>query len=285
MDKLKAASFSIAVNVFLTLLKLAVGLMTNSLGIIAEFLHSFFDLLASIFAYLGIRKAQQPADKTHPYGHEKFENISSLLQTILIFITALWVSYEAITRLQHPQPLESAPLGIAVMAIALVIDWFISRFLHEVSKKEGSVALEADAYHFTSDLWSTSAVIIGIVLSHFGFPEGDAIGALVVALLMVKLSFSLGMKALNVLLDKGASSDESERIVLAISKVKGIKGYHNLRTRHMGASLVVDVHIQVDGKLPIKRAHRISHALKGRILRDVPEVRDVLVHTEPYGAD
>ncbi|NYZ74871.1 cation transporter, partial [Candidatus Micrarchaeota archaeon] len=281
MDKLRAASFSILVNLVLASAKLAVGLLTNSLGILAEFLHSLFDLLASVFAFLGIRKAQEPADRTHPYGHEKFENLSSLLQTILIFVTAIWVAYEAIMRLYHPQPIESTQLGLAVMLAALAIDWFFSKFLHDVSKKEGSVALEADAYHFTSDLWSTGAVIAGLVFASIGMPWADSVAALLVSLLMIKLSFSLGMKALNVLLDKGASAEELERIVTLISKTKEIKGYHKLRTRHMGSRLVVDLHIQVEGKMTIEQAHKIAHLLKGRITQEVPVVKDVLVHVEP----
>jgi cation diffusion facilitator family transporter len=282
MEKLKAASYSIYVNVFLTAAKLGVGILTGSIGIFAEFLHSFFDLVASAFAYVGIYKAQQPPDGTHPYGHEKFENLSSLLQTVLIFVTAVWVAYEAVMRLYHPAAIESSELGIAVMVVALIVDWYIAKFLHGVSEKEGSVALEADAYHFTSDLWSTTAVIIGLACANLGFPAGDSIGALIVAAMMVKLSFSLGNKALGVLLDKGATDDEVERIAAILGKEPDIKGYHKLRTRHMGSKLVVDMHILVDDKLSLSKAHAIAHKVEGRITQKVPGVKDVTIHVEPY---
>ncbi len=282
MEKLKAASYSIYVNVALTAAKLAVGLLTGSIGIFAEFLHSLFDLIASGFAYIGIYKAQQPPDETHPYGHEKFENLSSLLQTALIFITALWVAYEAVMRLYHPRAIESSELGIAVMAAALVLDWFISKYLHDVSKREGSVALEADAYHFTSDLWSTTAVIIGLVCAKLGFLQGDSIAALIVAAMMVKLSYNLGMKTLGVLLDKGATEDEIERIAVILAKEPQIKGYHKLRTRHMGSRLVIDMHILVDDQLSLSKAHAIANKIEGRITQKVPGVKDVTIHVEPF---
>ena len=282
MEKLRAASFSIAANLVLTAAKLYVGIVTGSLGIIAEFLHSALDLVASVFAFLGIKKASEPPDPTHPYGHEKFENLSALLQTGLIAVSALWVGYEAYNRLAKPVPIESTELGLAVMVAALAIDFFISRFLHRVSEKEGSVALEADAYHFTSDLWSTGAVIIGLVSANLGFLAGDSLAAIAVALLMLRLSITLGQKALFVLLDKGASADEVERIAAVISKVPKIRGYHKMRARHMGSRLVVDLHIQLDEELSLKEAHKISHALKGRITAEVPSVKDVTIHIEPY---
>jgi len=282
MEKLKAASYSIYVNVALTAAKLAVGILTGSIGIFAEFLHSLFDLIASGFAYIGIYKAQQPPDSTHPYGHEKFENLSSLLQTALIFITAIWVAYEAVMRLYNPQPVESSELGIAVMLIALVADWFIAKFLHDVSKKEGSVALEADAYHFTSDIWSTTAVILGLVCANLGFHQGDSIGALIVAAVMVRLSYNLGMKALGVLLDKGATDSEIEAIAAILAKETQIKGYHKLRTRHMGSRLVIDMHILVEDNLTLSKAHAIAHKIEGRITQQVPGVKDVTIHVEPF---
>jgi len=283
MKKLRAASLSIVVNLLLMFLKLFASAMTGSVGIFAEVLHSFLDLLASLFAYFGIRKAQEPEDKTHPYGHEKFENLSSLAQVVLIALTALWIAYEAAMRYLNPVPIDYTAIGLGVMLVALGADFLISRYLHKVSEEEGSVALEADAYHFTSDIWSTVAVIFGLALSAVGFHAADSLAALVVALFMLRLSFSLGMKSLSVLLDKGASIEELEKIVTVIAKVKEVKGYHKLRARHMGSKLMVDLHIQLEHSMPLVKAHRISHKLKGKIMAAVPEAKDVLIHIEPHG--
>ncbi len=282
MEKLKAASYSIYVNVALTAAKLAVGILTGSIALLAEFLNSFFDLLASAFAYIGIYKASQPADSDHPYGHEKFENLSSLLQVVLITVTAFGIAWSAVSRLITPQQIESSWLGIAVMAGALAVDYFFGNYLLKISKEEGSVALETDAYHFTSDLWSGVAVIIGLACASAGFPQGDSVAALIVAAMMLKLSYELGSKSIGVLLDKGATDEEIERIAQILAKEPQIKGYHKLRTRHMGSKLIVDMHVLVDDRLSLSKAHAIAHKVEGRITQQVPGVKDVTIHVEPF---
>lgn len=282
MEKLKAASYSIYVNLALTAAKLAVGILTGSIALLAEFLNSFFDLLASAFAYVGIYKASQPPDATHPYGHEKFENLSSLLQVVLIAVTALGISWSAISRLVTPQQIESSWLGIVVMAGALAVDYVFGNYLLKISRKEGSVALETDAYHFTSDLWSGFAVIIGLGCASLGFPQGDSIAALIVAAMMLKLSYELGSKSIGVLLDKGATDEEIERIAQILAKEPQVKGYHKLRTRHMGSRLVIDMHVLVDDRLSLSKAHAIANRIEGRITQKVPGVKDVTIHVEPF---
>ena len=285
MEKLKAASYSIYVNIGLTAAKLAVGILTGSIALLAEFLNSFFDLLASAFAYVGIYQASKPADSDHPYGHEKFENLSALLQVVLIVLTAAGIAWTAVMRLVNPQPIESSWLGVAVMACALAVDYFFGKYLLEISRRTRSVALETDAYHFTSDLWSTTAVILGLVCANMGFPQGDSIGALIVAAFMVRLSYNLGMKALGVLLDKGATDSEIEAIAAILAKETQIKGYHKLRTRHMGSRLVIDMHILVEDNLTLSKAHAIAHKIEGRITQQVPGVKDVTIHVEPFAEE
>jgi cation diffusion facilitator family transporter len=282
MDKLKAASYSIYVNVALSAAKLGVGLLTGSIALIAEFLNSFFDLLASVFAYLGIYKASQPADSSHPYGHEKFENLSALLQVVLIVLTAAGIAWTAIMRLVQPQRIESSELGIAVMACALAVDYFFGNYLLRVSRRERSAALETDAYHFTSDLWSGAAVIAGLACASVGFPQGDSIAALIVAGMMAKVSYELGGKSLGVLLDSGADGGQIKAIAAILAKEPQVKGYHKLRTRHMGSMLVVDMHILVDDRLALSKAHAIANRIEARIARRVPGVKDVTIHVEPF---
>ncbi|HII54379.1 hypothetical protein COT30_05395 [Candidatus Micrarchaeota archaeon CG08_land_8_20_14_0_20_49_17] len=170
-EKLNAAMASIGVNLSMALLKAAVAILTGSIGILAETLHSGLDLLASVFAYLGIKKATEPSDTTHHYGHHKFGNASSLLQGALLAITALFVIYEAINRLLHAAPIESLGAGLAVMLFSMVVAIITSRYLHEVSIREGSSVLEADATHFTSDVLGSIAVLAGLGMAAAGFPR------------------------------------------------------------------------------------------------------------------
>ena len=281
--KLKAASYSLYVNVFLILLKVSVVYVTGSLAILAELLHSGFDLLASIFAYIGIKKAAEPADHSHPYGHEKFENLSSLAQTILIVLTSIFVIYEAVTRIfsKEHAVIESTELGIGVMLLTIVIDYYLSRYLLSASSEYGSAALEADAYHFTTDLWGALAVIVGLIFVMLGYPVFDSIAALFVAVLMLLISYHLGLKSFNVFMDTSPSAEVIKAIEEILSSIPGVESYHKLRVRQAGSKLLVDVHIQVSPKMSVEEGHYIAHEVKAGLLKKKADIKEVTVHVEP----
>lgn len=280
-EKLGAATLSIIVNVFLILIKLAVGIFTGSLGILAEFLHSFFDLLASAFAYVGIKKAAEPADRRHQYGHERFENISSLAQSLLITLTSMVILYEAYGKLAGGHVVKESLVGIAAMILTLLIDVKFSAYMHDKSAKTGSPALEADAYHFTTDMYSTAAVIIGLGVAAIGYPAADAFGAIFVALVMLYLSINLGKRAVYVMLDNAPNDETIERIALVISRHPDIRGYHSLRARMAGNRIFVDVSVHLQPHILLEDAHRISEDLEMRITDQYPAVKEVVIHIEP----
>ncbi|MFH1127209.1 MAG: cation diffusion facilitator family transporter [archaeon] len=280
--KAHAAQWSIAANIFLLALKLLAGLYTGSLGIIAEFIHSFFDLIASILAYLGIKKASQPADETHHYGHERFENISSLLQSLLITLTSIIIIYEAYGKLtDSTHVVKESFIGIAVMAVTLIIDIRISRYLHGKSTETGSPALEADAYHFTTDILSTVAVIIGLAATALGYPIADVLSAIFVALIMLYISLNLGKKATFVMLDRAPDRKTIEKIDAIIKASRKVKSHHSLRARTAGNKLFVDVSVHLCDSLTLEEAHRISDGLEKKIIRECPEVKEIVIHMEP----
>ena len=281
--KLRAASYSLAVNAFLIVVKIFVVYATGSLALLAELLHSSFDLLASIFAYIGIKKAEEPADSSHPYGHEKFENLSSLAQTILIVLTSLFVVYEAVGRIlsQEHAVIASSELGIGVMVLTIVIDYFLSRYLHRASSEYGSAALEADAYHFSTDLWGAIAVIVGLGFVMLGYPVFDSIAALFVAVLMLWVSYHLGMKSFRVFMDTSPPVEVINALEEIVSATKGVESYHKLRVRQAGSKLLVDVHIQVAPKMSVEEGHYIAHVVRSELIKRKPDVKEVTVHVEP----
>lgn len=281
-EKLGAASFSIYVNIFLTIIKLGVAILTNSLAIIAELMHSLFDLLASVFAYFGIKKAAEPADEKHQFGHEKIENISSLLQTLLIVVTSAIIIYESIHRLIEPKPINAGLIGLTVMALTIIIDFFISRYLHKASDNYGSVALEADAYHFTTDLWCAIAVVIGLFFVYLGFPIFDSIAAIIVALLMLWISYKLGEKAIHSLIDGTPPNFIIEKMAKIIASTKGVRTFHKLKARNAGSMTLIEVHIWVNPNLTLKAAHKIAHDVKKRLIKAIPTIKDATIHVEPY---
>jgi len=279
--KLRAASLSICVNLFLITIKLSVALITGSIAIFAELAHSVFDCLASVFAYLGIRKANKPADDSHHYGHEKFENLSALAQSILIFITSLFIIYEASSRIFNPKEINATELGLIVMIVTIGVDYFFSKYLHKTSEEHGSAALEADAYHFTTDLWGAIAVIIGLGFVLMGFPVFDAIAAIIVAILMLWISYKLCKKSINVLMDVSPSDAVMERVCEIITNTPGVEHFHKLKARHLGNKILVEFHVHVLPKLTVKEGHYISHAVKKRILDEIPGIKEVTIHVEP----
>ncbi len=279
--KLRAASYSILVNAFLIAIKIIVALVTGSLAVMAELFHSLFDITASVFAYFGIKKAGEPADKTHLYGHEKFENLSSLAQTILIVLTSLFIIYEAVRRIGSPKNVEYAELGFLVMVITIVIDYFVSGYLHRTSKQHGSTALEADAYHFTTDLWGAMAVIVGLFFVHMGFPVFDSIAALAVAFMMFYVSYGLGKRSLYVLIDKSPPDDVMNKIRSVASSVKGVAYFHRLKARQAGNRIFVEFDMHVSSDMTIREAHALSHQVKKKLIKEIPAIKDVTIHVEP----
>jgi len=269
------------VNAFLIIMKAVVAIITGSIAILAELAHSLFDMLASIFAYVGIKKAEEPADKTHLYGHEKFENLSSFAQTILIVVTSMLIIYEALNRIGVPKKLEATELGLIVMFITIVIDYFLSRYLHGKSKEYGSTALEADAYHFTTDLWGALSVIIGLGFVFLGFQIFDAIAAMVVAIIMLWISYGLGKRSINVLMDGSPSYEVIERISRIIASTHGVFGFHNLKARYAGKKIFLDFNIHVAPKITARKAHEIAHKVEKRLIKEIPNIKQVTIHIEP----
>ncbi|MCL5432594.1 MAG: cation diffusion facilitator family transporter, partial [Patescibacteria group bacterium] len=220
--KKEVALTSVFASFGLTLLKLFVGLVTGSIGILSEAAHSGLDLVAASITYWAVRVSNKPADKVHPYGHGKVENISALAETFLLFLTCGWIIYEAIKRLTTGETeIEIAWYSFAVMIISIIVDYTRSRSLNKVAKESNSQALEADALHFSSDIYSSLVVIAGLVFVSLGIRWADAIAAIIVALFVIFISYKLGRRTIDVLVDTAPEglSDKVKEIVL---KTEGV---------------------------------------------------------------
>ncbi len=280
-ERLKAAGLSIAVNIGLLALKIIVAARTGSIGLLAEVFHSLLDLIASGFAYLGIQKAMSPPDWDHHYGHQRFENLSSLAQVVLIVLTAFLVGYEAIQRILNPEPVKESWLGIGVILVSLVVAWYTSKRLGDVARKEKSAALESDSFHFTTDVWSAVAVLAGLVLVSLGFPLGDPLAAIAVALVMLFGSFEIGKKSLLVLSDAAPDRSMLEKIEYLLKKDKRVTSFHKLRARGAGKNVFVDVHLRLARGTKLEIAHAVAHDVKKKVIAELPDVAEVNIHLEP----
>jgi cation diffusion facilitator family transporter len=288
-EKQSAALTSLLAAIGLTAFKLVVGILTRSLGILAEAAHSGLDLVAALMTFLAVRYSGRPPDRGHLYGHGKIENLSALGETLLLLITCAWIVWEALRRLTlHTVEIEVNVWSFLVMATSIVVDVSRSRVLARAARKFSSQALEADALHFQTDIWSSAVVIAGLiaVIAARRWPwlsflrDGDAIAALGVSVIVTWVSVQLGKRTIDQLLDSAPAGME-EQIRSAVEAVPGVRDCHNIRIRHSGPILFIDLHVLVDGKQTLAQAHGLTETIESTIQTIVPHA-DVTVHPEPY---
>jgi cation diffusion facilitator family transporter len=288
-EKNSAALNSVLAAVGLTTFKIIVGVLTGSLGILAEAAHSGLDLVAAVMTWFAVRVADKPADPEHPFGHGKAENISALFETLLLLATSAWIIYEAVHRLMVPVAhVEVTIWSFLVMGTSIFVDVNRSRMLMRVAKAQNSQALEADALHFSTDIWSSSVVILGLIGVLVGrlFPtllfleKADAIAALVVAVIVIFVSGELGMRSIQALLDAAPKNGEYEQIVQKVSAVPGVLDVHALRMRSSGAGWFVDMHVTMDGEKSLNETHALTERIE-QLIQEILPKSDVTVHVEP----
>jgi cation diffusion facilitator family transporter len=285
-EKKRAALLSVGSAVILLCLKTFLVLRTGSLGILSEALHSGLDLVAAVITFLSVRVADQPADERHPYGHGKFENFSAFLETGLLILTALYIIYEAFYRLFfHAVHIEPSISAIIILCVALAIDVTRARALDKVAKKHVSEALEADALHFSTDVWSTLVVILGVLCVWIGntwhlpwLVYADSFAALGVASVILWLSSHLGRRTLDALLDAAPEGLQNE-ISDAIGRMDGVLNVERVRVRRSGHRHFVDATVSVPRSANLEQVHALTDAIEDRVSQIVPS--DVVVHTEP----
>jgi cation diffusion facilitator family transporter len=287
-EKRLAALSSVLAAIGLTSFKIIVGIATGSLGILAEAAHSGLDLVAAVVTFLAVRLSGKPADKEHMYGHGKIENLSALFETFLLLVTCVWIIYESIQRLFFKSvEIDVTIWAFVVMIVSIIIDFSRSRVLYHAARKHNSQALEADALHFSTDIWSSSVVIAGLVLVKASewFPSlaflkrADAVAAMVVAGIVVYVSVQLGIRTIHGLLDT-APKGMAEKVQATVEGLLGVIDCHNVRVRYSGPQVFVDAHILVHPDLTIVEAHDLTEKIEAVIQQIIPGA-DITVHPEP----
>lgn len=287
-EKLSAALSSVISAVILTGSKFTVGLMTGSLGIIAEAAHSALDLVAAIVTYIALHLASKPADREHTYGHGKIENFSALVETLLLFATCAWIAYESLDRLFfNPKPVDVSIWAFAVVLLSIGIDTWRSKRLMKAAKKHHSQALEADALHFRTDIWSSCVVLFGLVCVRVAdaYPElawlhkADSLAALGVAGIVIGVSYKLGERTVQNLLDIAPDGAVS-KVQKIVEGIPGVLDCHHVRIRHSGPDLFLDLHVTMDGQMTLQAAHDLTELIEARIQESFTGA-DITVHAEP----
>lgn len=288
-EKQGVAASSVLAAVLLTGMKVVVGVATGSLGILSEAAHSGLDLVAAVITWWAVRVSGRPADREHTYGHGKYENLSALFETLLLLVTCVWIFYEVVQRLFFEEAhVDPSPWAFVVLIVSIGVDWSRSRALARVAKKYQSQALEADALHFSTDIWSSAVVIAGLAFvflaQKLGIPwlaKADAIAAAVVACIVVWVSLRLGKKTIDDLLD-AVPGDLHEKVERA-ARVAGVLDVRKVRLRRAGPEVFADVTLTVGRDAGFERAHEIASRSEAAIREVVPGA-DVIAHVEPVSS-
>ena len=287
-EKQWAATNSVIAALGLTGFKIVIGFLTGSLGILAEAMHSGLDLIAAMITAFAVKKSAKPADREHPYGHGKVENISAFFETILLLVTCVWIISAAVQRITSGKiEIEVNVWSFVVMIVSILIDVSRSRMLYRAARKFRSQALEADALHFSTDIWSSAVVILGLFcvklsewLKGYEFLHyADAIAAVIVAAIVIQISIKLGRRTIDVLLDV-APKGLDVRIIKEVKALPAVIDCHNVRIRSLGHKCFIDLHILVNGNMTLREAHSLTEEIEQVIIKFVPGA-DITVHPEP----
>ena len=277
--KTRTARLSVLSNTMLIILKVAVGIISGSVSILSEAIHSSIDLVAAVIAFFAVKVSGNPADDRHPFGHGKVENVSGVIEALLIFIASAWIIYEAIGRFLHPGETEALGLGVLVMAISAVVNIFVSRRLYKVAKMTDSVALEADALHLKTDVITSAGVAVGLGLIWLtGWHVLDPVIALLVAVIIIYESWMLLRKAFSPLLDTALSQGEMTKLTSILEEME--VQYHDLRTRAAGHQRFVEFHLDVPAHETIETIHRQCDLIEARLEHEFRDI-SVIIHPEP----
>lgn len=288
--KSRVALLSVASNTILVTGKIAVGVAIGSVSVLSEAIHSGIDLLAAAIALFAVRRSGKPPDRDHPFGHGKIENVSGAIEAILILIAAVWIVREAVHKLLEPREIGAPALGVAIMLVSSAMNVWVSRRLFTVARETGSVALEADAWHLLTDVYTSAGVMVGLTAIMVGrmlFPGADLawidpVAALAVAVLIGRTAVRLTMEAGHDLLDGRLPPEEESWVRDFVRQhMPPIKAFHDFRTRKAGSLRIVEFHMLVDPAMSVEDSHRITEEIK-QAVRSRYEGALVTIHVEPY---
>jgi len=279
-QKVKIARLSVVSNTLLIIMKLVTGIISGSVSIISEAIHSAMDLVAALIALFAVKVSDNPPDSRHPYGHGKIENVSGVIEAVLILIAAAWIIIEAVKKLLGEEiEFDFIWIGVLVMVVSAVVNFFVSRKLYKVARETNSVALEADALHLRTDVYTSAGVAAGLILIMLtGINWLDPVIAILVALFIVKESFELLRRAFSPLLDSAWSNDEIRELEKKLNDM-GVS-YHELRTRKSGNYRFIDIHIEIPGNESVNNAHKYCDEIEEKLMSLYKNL-NVIIHIEP----
>lgn len=280
--KRRASALSLTYNVLFTAAKLVAALLTGSMSLLSEALHSATDIVASTLAYVGVRAASAPPDERHPYGHGKIETLAGFGESILLFMMVLYLIGEGIHRLIRGVELQSLELGLAVMTLSTLSSLLVGQYVLRVGRRTRSLALLSNGQHLMVDFWTSVSVLVALLLIRLtGWTPIDPILAIGIALWLLRGAWRLATQAFHELIDQRLPNEEMDHIDRVIRADPRVISYHNLRTRRSGAMRYIDLHIVVPADWSLQQAHAVADELEKRLERELAPAQ-VVIHVDPY---
>lgn len=275
---------SVLVAFTLIIVKAYAWWLSDSVSLLASLIDSGIDMLASLINFFAIRYALQPADEEHRFGHGKAESLAGLGQSLFIMGSAIFLMMHGLDRILNPQPLESLDIAIVVMVISILLTLALVGYQRRVITQTNSVAVKADSLHYVSDLLTNLAIIVALALSALRFPQADAVLAIAISLYIFYTAIQIWNESIQHLLDRELPEEEQRQIQQIAMQHGDVMGVHGLRTRQSGRQKIIQLHIELDGRLPLYRAHRISDQVEADLMAAFPHA-DILIHLDPYVAE
>ena len=282
----KAAIVAIVANCFLTVFNIAIGIMSGSYALISEGAHTLSDVTTSIIAYIGFKIGQKPADDEHPIGHGRAEAIGGLIIVLFLGMVAYEIMQGAIERLLNPSLITTPDFYAAIMAVlGIMINFSVSEYIIKIGKEIRSPAIVADGKHQKTDIFSSIAVLLSVVVSNIGYPILDPIIGLIIGVLILKTAYEVGKENIDNIMGKVPSQEFINKIKRVANKTPKAQDAHNIKVDYLGSYAVVSLHVKVDGNMTVDESHKIAHIVETNLINKIPEVKYAVVHVCPIGLD
>ena len=282
----KAAIVAIIANSILTVLNITVGLLSGSYALVSEGAHTLSDIATSVIAFIGFKIGQKPADEDHPIGHGRAEAISGLVIVLFLAMVAYEIITGAFNKILNPELITVPDIYAALMAVfGIIINFAISEYIIRIGKEIKSPAIVADGEHQKTDIFSSIAILIGVVVSNMGYPILDPIIGLAIGLLIIRTAFKIGRENIDNIMGRVPSTELENRVRRVANKTPNAQEAHNIRVDYFGSYATVYLHIKLDGNMTLEESHKIAHEVENNILNNIPEVKYVMVHACPIGVE
>ena len=282
----KAATVAIVANCFLTLFNIAIGIMSGSYALVSEGAHTLSDVATSVIAYIGFKIGQKPADDEHPIGHGRAEAIGGLIIVLFLGMVAYEIMQGAIERLLNPSLITTPDFYAAIMAVlGIMINFSVSEYIIKIGKEIRSTAIVADGKHQKTDIFSSIAVLLSVVVSNIGYPILDPIIGLIIGVLILKTAYEVGKENIDNIMGKVPSQEFINKIKRVANKTPKAQDAHNIKVDYLGSYAVVSLHVKVDGNMTVDESHKIAHIVETNLINKIPEVKYAVVHVCPIGLE